>query len=110
MSGARISEPARDAHAGALSGSGREVELVGEPPRAAQAEPESAARGIAVGEGELGVRDAGPLVLERQPEPAAATLVERLEAHRAATSVDEGIAGELARRGHDLGLVDQPEP
>ena len=51
----------------------------------------------------------GPWSSNASRRPARLPSASRLEAHLAAAAVVERVARQLARRGHDLGLVDQAE-
>ncbi len=102
--------PARDRDPRAFAGLRLDVELVRQPLRAAQAEAQPAAGGVAVLQRQLDVRDARALVLERQAQTLArCRRSSDLEQHVAAAAVVERVARELAGRGDDLGLVDQAE-
>ena len=62
-----------------------------------------------VGQRFLDVRDAGALVLERDTEPLAIALGQDLQPRDSASTVIDGVAGELTRRRDDLRLVDERE-
>src|SRR6478609_7081081 len=104
-----MSIPSCDDDASALSGPGCDGEIVCEPARAAQPESEPVAAGIAIFQGKVDVRDAGPLILERQPQSPLAIVGARFERQCAAAAIDQRVAGELARRRHQLRLVNQAE-
>ena len=92
-----------------FAGRGLDVEVVREPARAAQTEPQPSARRVAVLHRQLDVRDAGAVVVEGQTEAAAPEVPRPLDGDRAAAAVLDGVARQLARRRDDLGLIDQVE-
>ena len=53
--------------------------------------------------------NAGPVVLEREPQAAARTVDDDLDERVAAAAVLNGVAAELARRRDDLRLIDEAE-
>src|SRR3954464_196944 len=101
--------PAGDRDPGARSGSGLDRELVAKTARAAQPEAKPAAGGVAVGQREVDVGDAGAAVLENQPQAPAQSILNRLHAHDAAAPIVQRVAGDLAGRGDKFRLVDDPE-
>src|SRR5581483_816977 len=101
--------PSRDRDPGPLARLRLDPELVHEPARAAEPEAEAAPGREAVPQRLLDVRDPGAVVLEDEPQPPARA-VEGLQPDDAAAAVLHDVAGELARRGHDLRLVDEAEP
>src|SRR5262249_908448 len=74
----------------------------------AHAEPTGAR--ITVLHGELDVGNARSLVLEDQTHPAPAAGDNGFDARKPTPSVVYGVTGNLASRGHELGLIDQAEP
>src|SRR5262249_699493 len=90
--------------------SGTDVELVHQSLRAPEPEAEPVARGEAVLQRLLDVRDPRALVLEDEPEAALGSVVQALEQHDAAAAVLHHLARDLARGGDDLRLVDEVEP
>src|SRR6187399_1263251 len=101
--------PAGDGHARSLAWGGLDLEIVHQPLRARQSQTQTLPRGPPVGEGELEVRNPRPLVDEGQSQPLALAVHDDLRAHDTALPVDDDVAGQLARRGDDLGLIDDAE-
>src|SRR5581483_1034030 len=93
----------------AFAGTRPDLEVVRQPPGTAEAEAEAVARRVAVAERDLDVRNARAAVFEHEPEAASAIVVQRLEADRPAAPVEDGVPRQLARRGHELRLVDEAE-
>ena len=56
------------------------------------------------------IGNAGPLIGEGQAHAATRAVAQHLDAQRPAAAIVEGVAGDLAGGGDDLGLVDQAEP
>ena len=52
----------------------------------------------------------GPLSSKVRRSPRRAPSSSDFDGDRAAAAVLDGVARQLARRGHDLGLIDQVEP
>ena len=80
-----------------------------QPLGAAEAEAQAAAGRVAVLQRQRDVGDARALVGEGQAHAAAPAVAQHLDAQRAAAAVVDRVAAELARRGDDLGLIDQAE-
>ena len=100
----------RDHDACALARPRGEFEILRQATGAAQPEPEAVARREAVLEREIHVGDSRSLVLEGQSQSAFAVVDDRLHQQRAAAAVHQRVACQLARRGHELRLIDQAEP
>src|SRR5262245_29872374 len=101
--------PLDGGHDRALADLGPQVQFVHQPARAGQAKAEPAGGREAVGEGPVHVRDAEAFVGEDEADPLSGTVGHRLDVDPATAAVDQRVAGELARRRDDLGLVDQAE-
>ena len=56
------------------------------------------------------VRNTGSLILKRKPKATLAITFKRFEEYSPATPINQRVAGNLARGGNDLRLVDQAEP
>src|SRR5688572_3587498 len=103
------STPARDADARALSGPRVDFELVRQPFCAAQPESQAGARGIAVSQCNVDIRDAGALVDKCQAQTFPAAFVERLDDDFTPPAMEYRVAREFACGSNDLGLVNQGE-
>src|SRR4051794_9936411 len=77
------------------AGRGLDREVVAQPARAAEPEPEPAAARVAVAQRALDVENAGPAVGEAEPQAVAPAVLERLEDQLAAAAVDHGVARDL---------------
>src|SRR5204863_3906944 len=88
---------------------GVDLELVHQPLRAGETHSQPLSRGVAVHQRLLHVRDAGPLVLEREAQPPPHTVLKPFQLHRAAFPVDQRVPGQLTRGRHDLGLLHRAE-
>src|SRR5690348_13223488 len=84
-----------------------QFEPVDQPPRARQAQSEPTSTGPPVLHRLVDVRDARTLVDERDPNAGAAAVSRDLDDRLTPASVDQGISGELAGGGDQLGLIDQ---
>ena len=71
--------------------------------------PRPVARGKSILQGLLDIGDAWALVLERQPDPAAAALFHDFEPQLAAAAIIQRVARKLAGGRDDLGLVDKAQ-
>src|SRR6476469_4664357 len=101
--------PPRDGDPGAFARARFDGELVHQSPSAAQTEAQPAARGEPIFERQLDVRDARPLILAGEAQPAANTVGEQLHPRGAAPAVLHRVPGQLAGGRDDLGLIDQAE-
>src|SRR5947199_3919434 len=77
-----ISLPTPDHLLRALPGMRLELEFVAEPLGAAEPEPQPASRGVAVGQRQLDVGDAGTLILEDEAHALAQPFLHDLQPHR----------------------------
>src|SRR4051812_8113069 len=103
------SAPAGNRNPRSFTRPGVDGELIRQAPRAAQAETESSAGGVAVLQGEIEIDDAGALVREREPPAFADATFQYLDEPFAAAAVLERVARQLAGRRDELGLVDERE-
>src|SRR5687767_2351453 len=101
--------PARDLDASALAGLGLDRELARETARASEPQAEPAARREAILEGQLEVGNTRAGIAEDQSEPPVRSVAEQNDLRVTSPAVLERVARELARRRHDLGLVDERE-
>ena len=106
----RRSSPTDNGHAGPFAGTRLDVELVGEPARTAEAQPEPAAGRIAIAQRQFDVGNARALIFEGQPQTTTSPSSTPSIDHTAAAAVLNGVAGELAGGGDDLRLIDEVEP
>src|SRR5205085_7932720 len=86
-----------------------DVEFVRQPARAAEAEAHAGAAGESVAQRLLHIRDARTLIFEYETQTFAAAVFERVDGHDSAAAVIDHVPRELARRGHDLRLLDDAE-
>src|SRR5512146_3275342 len=93
-----------------LSGTGPDVEFVGQPLRAPQAESQAGACGVSISKRQGNVRNPRPLILEREAQSPAHTVLERLESYRATMAVEDDVPRQLARGSDNLGLIDETQP
>src|SRR5690606_26124325 len=108
-SGERCSRsvPARDCDARAVPGWRVDGEFVAQTLRTAEPEAQAVRRGVAVGERERDIRDAGPPVAELEADAGPPGVAQCADRYLAPAAVRHGIASELARRGDELRLIHQ---
>jgi hypothetical protein len=85
-----------------------DIEFAGQAFGAAEVEAQPGARRIAIGERELYVGDARPLIGKGQPDAAVQAFPQSCDTHRAAAIVN-GVSRYLAGGGDDFGLVNKAE-
>src|SRR4051812_42201888 len=105
----RALAPTLDGDPRAHADLGHDVELVRQPLRAAEAQAEAVPAGIAVLERLLDISDAGTAVGKGEADATPLALREGFDFHFAAAAVNDGVARQLARGGHQLGLIHQAE-
>jgi hypothetical protein len=101
--------PARHPDHGA-AGAAVDREVVHQPPRARQPEPERAAGRHAVAQRRGDVGDAGPRVAHGDPQPAAAAALGGRQLDVAAAGVLHRVAGDLGDGGGDVLRLDARQP
>src|SRR3569833_33450 len=99
--------PPDDSNSRTYSRSGGDFEFVGEALGASQAEAHSISGGVPVTEGQINIRNAGTLVFKHQPDSRFPLIAQRFEQDRTTAAVIDGVAGELARGGDKLRLIDE---
>src|SRR5207302_5775394 len=85
-------------------------EFVRQPLRAAEPQAESAAGRETIGHRGRDIANTRPVVGEGELHATARSLAHDLDAQGAAAAVIDRVAGDLARRRDELGLVDDAEP
>src|ERR1700733_10461983 len=101
--------PSRQSDDRSLPGGGSDVELVAEPLRAAEPEPEAGACRVPILQRHGKVGDSWPLISEGEAYAAALPIAYHFDTCGAAAAVIYGIAGNLARCGDDFRLIHQAE-
>ena len=87
----------------------RDLELADQPLGAAQPQPEAVRGGEAVAHGHRDLGDARPLVVEVDLKADAAVAADLEDRHLAAAAMHEGVAGQLADGGDELGSLQGAE-
>src|ERR1700722_1966339 len=101
--------PPRPGDARAFPLFGPDVEFVDEPLGPAQAKSHAARRGVPVRKRKADVGNTRAVVLERQPQPGAESVLESLDTESPPPAVGQRIPGQFARGRDDLRLIDEPE-
>src|SRR5262249_25761104 len=87
----------------------RDRELVGQPLGAGQAETEPAAGGVAILHGQCYVCNSRAFAFEGETHAAPHAVDDDFDRRAPAAAMVDGVAGELARRRHQLGLIHEAE-
>jgi hypothetical protein len=82
-------------------------EFVAEAAGATQAQPEAAACGKSIRQCQVDVFDSGALIAEGEAHSLARAIQCARNLDFAAVAIVQGVAGDLARGRHQLGLVDE---
>jgi hypothetical protein len=104
-----LSRPPDDTYTRPPSRAGFDLELVRQPPGAAQTQTQAVAGRIPVSQRQLDVGYTGAVILEGELQASMGCVAEGFHPHRAASTVAYRIARQLARRRNQFGLVDQSE-
>src|SRR5579862_8026660 len=108
--GPSILPPPRDGDARSFARLGPDVELINESLRSPQPEPHAGAGAVPISECQRQVSNSRSAILEGEPQARAPRILERFDTECTATTVGDGVASQLAGRGHDLRLIDEPQP
>src|SRR5690606_32824587 len=101
--------PTSNAHARPDSGLRVNLELVHETARPGQPQAQPRTGRVPISQGSFDICNSRTGVAEFETQSPSGAVYERHQARRSTPAVLDRIAGQLAGRGHDLGLVDQAE-